>query len=468
MNTFLRTALLSSALAAGAGCATFATPPPGDVLVAARYGRGDSVANQPTVRLLPSDAMPSGAWWTQFGDPRLDRLVEQVHATNRDLVVAGLRLRQARARAGLAGTDLWPRLGASVNSSASRPLDGDGETRTSHSASVSVSYEVDLWGRLRAQRDVASWEAEATAQDLEATALALMGETLDLYWTLAFLNQRIAAGEENLARLQRTLELVRVQYEAGAVSGIELREAEQNLLSQRAAQGALLQQRVEARNALTVLLDGRPWPEPDEPQDLAAANSPSIAPGIPAELLARRPDLRAAEWRLRQARAEVGIARTSYYPAISLTGSLGGSSTSLVDVLANPVATLGAGLILPFLNWRQMQLDTELARLAYEIAVNEFRTTLHAAFAEVDSALSGKERLAAEVALARESYEAAAEIERMYEVRYRAGAASLRTWLDAQQTMRNAELALAEARLEQFRNDVALFQALGGTDTPAR
>src|SRR5690606_31162725 len=114
-----------------------------------------------------------------------------------------------------------------------------------------------------------------------------------------------------------------------------------------------------------------------------------------------------------------------------------------------------------------MQLDTELARLQYEIAINEFRMALHTAFAEVDTALSAKLQLAAEVELARQSFEAAAEIERMYEVRYRAGAASLRTWLDAQQTLRNAEVAFAEARLAQLRNDVALFQALGGTDRPA-
>lgn len=466
----IRTTVLAAALAALAtGCATTGQHLPQDLPVAGEYGRGDSTANLPDDRLLDAGEYPpaleaAGPWWQRFDDARLDLLVSRVLEANRDLVSAGLRLEQARARAGLAGTDLWPQLDASANASARRELEGDADTSESFSTSVSVGYEVDLWGRLRAQRDAAVWEARATAEDLQATRLVLVGETVNLYWTLAFINQRLAAGEESLARVQRTLELVRVQYDVGAVSRIELREAEQNLLSQQAAQSDLRQQRVETRNALTVLLDGVPWPQENEPQDLAAAQSPAIEPGLPAELLGRRPDLRAAEHRLRSTLADVHATRTSYYPAISLNASIGGSSTSLADVVANPVATLGAGLALPFLRWNEMQLNTAIAEAGYEIAVNDFRTTLYTAFSEVDNALSGREQLARQVELSRESLEAAEEIERLYEVRYRAGATPLRTWLDAQETRRNAELALAQARLDLLRNDVVLFQALGGSD----
>jgi outer membrane protein TolC len=280
---------------------------------------------------------------------------------------------------------------------------------------------------------------------------------------LAFLNQRIAAGEQSLDRLQRTLALVQGQFNAGAVSRLEVREAEQNLESQHAAQSQLVQQRVEARNALTVLLDGQPWSESDELQSLNDAHSPEIQAGLPAELLARRPDLRAAELRLREALANIHVTLTSYYPAISLTGSVGGTSTALGDVLANPVATLGAGLALPFLHWNEMKLNAEISGTGYEIAASDFRKALYTAFTDVDNALSARVELTKQLDSQQKSFDAAVDVERLYEVRYRSGATPLRLWLDAQETRRSAELSLAEARLSQLQNDALLFQALGGS-----
>ena len=327
---------------------------------------------------------------------------------------------------------------------------------------MSLGWELDLWGKLRGQRDIAHWEAQATAQDLQATVLSLIGQSCELYWQLGYLNQAIATGQANLERLERTATLVQSQFDAGAVSRLEGRQARQNIESQRAAQAQLEQQRVETRNALTVLLDGQPWPLADEPQNLDIAHSPDVAEGLPAELLARRPDLRAAELRLRQSLANIKVTATSYYPSLSLTGSVGSSSASLSDVLSNPVASLGVGLSLPFLKFRQMQLNIDSADMSYQIAANDFRKTLHSALAEVDNALSARERLAAQAAAAQVSYEEAVEIARLYEVRYRAGATDLRTWLDAQQTRRNAELSLAQARRSQLVNAVTLYKALGG------
>ncbi len=469
-STFpLRPLLLSLTVAATlAGCASTGRYQADPLAVPAQYGRGDAVANAP-VKPVPNDAThplrdaAADAWWQGFGDQRLDRLVAQALDANADLAAAGLRLQRARLQAGLAETDLWPSLGGSISSSGSRAIDSADSVRRSNSANVSLGWEIDLWGRLRAQRDVAQWEATATAEDRENTVLLLVGEVCRQYWQLAYLNQSIATGDANIERLRRTRELVQVQFDAGAVSRLQINEAIQNLESQLASQSQLLQQRVETRNALTVLLDGNPWPQADEPQNLDDASSPSLAAGLPADLLARRPDLRAAELRLRQSLAAIKVAATSYYPALSLTGSVGSSSTSLSDVLKNPVATLGAGLSLPFLRFREMQLDTRIAGTSYQIAATTFRTTLFTALGEVDNALSAREQLARQVASSQASFDAAVEVERLYEVRYRVGATDLRTWLDAQQTRRSAELALAQVRRSQLLNDVTLFQALGGS-----
>ncbi len=287
-----------------------------DPTVAATYGAGDSAKNVPadiialgqkrTVRDRMQDT-----WWTGFADERLDRVVARVLEVNTDLASAGFRLQRARYNAGLATSDLLPDFDVSGSAGRTKALSGRSRGLDTYSASASLSYELDLWGRLRTQRSIAQWEAQATDEDLQSTFLSLVSETCDLYWTIAFLNQRIAAGEESLARVQRTLQLVQSQFNSGAVSRLEVREAEQNLDSQQAAQSQLIQQRVEARNSLTVLLDGTPWPISDEPQNMSDAHSPTIEAGIPAELLARRPDLRAAELRLRESLSPVEVTRVS-------------------------------------------------------------------------------------------------------------------------------------------------------------
>ncbi len=464
-----RPLLLTSALTALlAGCATTPSADPAAQLqVAAQYGRGDAIANAPAqaaqrnLTAPPADVR-ADAWWQGFADPRLDQLIERVLDSNTDMASAGLKMERARVQAGLAGLDLWPQASGSASANGSRSIDSGDDWSRNHSASVSLGWELDLWGKLRGQRDIARWEAQATAQDLQSTVLSLIGQSCELYWQLGYLNQSIATGQSNLERLERTASLVQTQFDAGAVSRLEVRQARQNIESQRAAKAQLEQQRVETRNALTVLLDGQPWPQANEPQNLDVAHSPDIAEGLPAELLARRPDLRAAELRLQQSLASIKVTATSYYPSLSLSGSVGSSSPSLGNVLSNPVATLGAGLSLPFLKFRQMQLDIDSADLSYQIAANDFRRTLYTALSEVDNALSARTRLAEQVASAQASYDEAVEIARLYEVRYRAGATDLRTWLEAQQTRRNAELSLAQVKRSQLVNDVTLYKALGG------
>jgi len=450
-----------------AGCSSMIKPDARELYVPARYGQdgafGDSTRKAVDLSAThPAIDIGSQTWWHGFGDERLQRMIRQVLTVNSDLASAGLALRKARLQAGLARNDQWPQPSANINTSASRSLSGEGALERSSNANLSLSWEIDLWGRLRAARDSAEWEARASVQDRESTALALVGEICELYWNLAYLNQSIDAGQAHLEQLEQILTLVRVQFEAGQVSLLEVREAEQNLQAQQTAQSQLLQQRAEVRNAMTVLLDGQAWPRDDEPQDLNAVRRPVVVPGIPAELLGRRPDLRASELRLRKALAGIEATARSYYPTLTLTGSAGGSSASLSNVLANPVGALGVGLVLPFLNVWRMRLDTDIARTDYEIAASNFRGALYTALQEVDNALSAREQLSTQLAAAQRSFDAATDVERMYGVRYRAGAASLRIWLDAQQTLRNAELALAQIRRNQLQNDVTLYLALGG------
>lgn len=406
-------------------------------------------------------------WWRAFGDVRLDTLVDAVLRSNNDLAASTLKLRRAQLQAGLARDKLIPALSASGSVSTSRYLDNQTAITTtrSNAATVAVSYEVDLWGKLGSQRDMAVWEAQATEQDRRSTALTLIGTTMDLYWQAAYLNERIDAGEQSISYAEQTLALVRVQRRAGASSDLEVFEAEQNVASQRASQTQWLQQRVETANALAILLDGPPGAEIAAPDRLPDTPLPAVRAGLPADLLGRRPDLRAAELRLRERSANVDATRASYYPDLSLTGALGTSSASLLRALQNPVASLGAGITLPFLQWREMRLNTKVSQNQLEEAVVNFRQTLYQAMRDVENALSARTQYAAQAILLKQAYEAATGAEGIYEIRYRSGAVALKLLLDAQETRRAAELALAQNRLDQLQTHVTIYQALGGAPT---
>jgi NodT family efflux transporter outer membrane factor (OMF) lipoprotein len=411
-------------------------------------------------------------WWQRFGDPQLDHLIEQALRRNNDLAAATIKVRRAQLSAGIAAGNLLPALSAGTGTEYSRNLRGDRSSDRNYSANAAVSYELDLWGRLGSLNDAAQWEALATEEDRESTALTLIGTTAALYWQAAYLNQRIALGEQSIAYAEKTLALVQVQYGAGAVSLLELMEAQQNVAAQRAGQTQLRQQQVENDNALAILFDGPPESMqtslPAMPQRLPDYALPMPVAGVPAAVLARRPDLRAAERRLRATLANADAVRASYYPQFTLTSAINGGSDSLHDVLQNPIASLGLGLVLPFLQWQQMQRNNKIAQADYAVAVVNFRQALYSALRDVENALSAREQYAQQAHQLQQNLVAALQAERLYEIRYRAGSVALRIFLDAQERRRNAEIAATDNRINALNNQMRLYQVLGGDDAPAR
>lgn len=400
-------------------------------------------------------------WWRSFGDPTLNELIERALTTNNNLAAAAIKVRRAQLNSSLTATNLTPSVSVGANSSINRDLKRNENSR-SHSVTGSASYELDLWGRLAAMRDASRWEAEATEADRQSTALALIGTTAAGYWQIAYLNQRISSASASVAYGEKTLELVEAKHNAGAVSAQDLLQAGQTLASQRCELIQLLRQRAEARNALAILFDQGPENGVAERQQLPDGPLPTVAAALPASILAQRPDLKGGELRLRKYLANLDTARAACYPTFTLTGSLGSSSTSLAEVLRNPVAALGAGVVLPFIQWNSMQLNVEISRTDYEEAVVAFRQALYTALSEVENALSARLRLEEEGKQLEEALALAGQAEELAEVRYRAGSTGLLSWLDTQEKRRSAEKSLAENRLNRLKNMMALYQALGG------
>jgi NodT family efflux transporter outer membrane factor (OMF) lipoprotein len=452
----MKSSLLPSTLVCAlllAGCATQQaayTPPSTSIAAQWQYGND------------ASQAVSNDAWWKAFNDPVLDQLVAQALARNNNLAAATIKLREAQLQAGLA--ENRPVFSGSLSSTATRTLNSPQQTTHASGTSLGVSYELDLWNKLGSQRDVALWEARATAQDRASTALTLVATTAQLYWQLGYAQQRLAANLQSIANAQKTLSLVQAQAQAGAVGALEPAEARQSLLNLQATQTTLQQNVVTASTALALLFDAAPVPASLQTlQTLPTSPLPEVAAGLPADLLARRPDLRAAELRLREAHVQIDATRASYYPALTLTGALGTSSSSLTNILQNPFGSLGAALSLPFLNQQTIDLNIQVAQAQRDQAVVNFRQTLYTALGDVDNALSARQQYRQQAVVLQQALDAATQAERLYAIRYRTGSVALKPWLDAQDSRRTAEIAVAENRLNQYVNHATLVLALGGS-----
>ncbi|HEI8867517.1 TPA: efflux transporter outer membrane subunit [Serratia odorifera] len=400
--------------------------------------------------------------WHDFHDPQLERWLQQVIAGNTDLAVAILRLYQARLEAERVGISTKPSLNVTMNSGATRSLSNSFAWNKTSSANLNTSYEVDLWGKLARQRDAAEWASQATEQDLRAARLTLIAEASNNYWRIGFINQQIGIFQQSIAYAKDTLRLATARYHAGSISALDVVNAEQNLLTQENRLLTLHRDRQQALNEQTVLLGAPPGNTVVEPVRLSARPLPHIKSGIPVSVLSNRPDIRAKELRLREALANIDIKRVQYYPAFSLTGSLGSSSNELLEFLRNPIGSVSANLTLPFLEWRQMNLDINIAHNDYKQRVLTFRQSLYKAMSDVEDALSLRAQLMEQEARLRAALTLARKSERLNEVRYRQGAVAITDWLNAQEQRRQAELALDENRFNQYQNLAKIYLEFGG------
>ncbi len=402
-------------------------------------------------------------WWMRFDDPVLNQIIAQVLVKNSDLALATLTLQKARLQADLGADDYYPDLNLSASGSTSKNLDS-GQKSDSYSTGLGISYELDLWGRVSASADQAKWTAMATQQDREATAQSLVATTATLYWQIGYLNDRLTLAEQNVQAARDTLTMTQSQYDNGAVQWVNVLQAERSLASLEVALSQYQQQVVEAQNAFAILFDQAPQLTNKIANSLPSTPIPQVEAGIPADLLARRPDVKAKLFELKSALAGKDQANAAFMPTLTLTGALGGSSNELRDLLKDPIGTLGADLALPFIQWNEMGLNKQIAEVEYQSAIISYRQTLYSAFQDVDNALSAKQQLAYQAEKLLKQYQSAEEVARIYDNQYQNGAIQFSDLLDAQTDERDAKASLLENRYQQYVAQATLYQALGGED----
>lgn len=400
--------------------------------------------------------------WQDFADPKLTRWLQRVMANNNDVALAVLRLYQAQLTAEKTAAGQAPGLKATLSGSQRRALSTAEPWSQTGTTNLSTSYELDLWGKLARQREAADWEKQASEQDLMSARLLLLANASKNYWQLGFINQQRIVARQRIENAERTLKLVDSRYQAGKVSFLDKVTAEKNLLEQEKNYLQVQNERRRLLNQQSLLLGAPPGSDIEDPTPLSQSMLPAIRAGISVKVLHNRPDVRAKEYRLRKALNEMDSKRLDYYPSFSLTGQLGTSSATLVNLLNQPLATLGASLSLPFLEWRTMGINNQLARNSYQQQAIEFTQVLYKAMADVDNALTQRRELITRQQQLQTLLALARKAEQLTEIRYRQGKTALNFLLDAQEQRLSAELAVEENLLKQYQNLAQIYLELGG------
>lgn len=415
------------------------------------------------------DSLPTAStkksykWWTLFEDPQLNALVEKVMVSNSDLAIATLVLRKALLEAGINENDKMPSLSFSQDSSYEYDLDSE-TSDTTFGSTLSLSYELDLWYRVDALADAGELAARSSYESREETAQNLVVTTAMLYWKVGYLNQRLALVKQNIADTKRIESITTTKYKSGATTRLEVLESTQNLFEQQVQLSELQQEMSETQNAISILLN-QPLQDTGITIDrLSAKPIPDIKAGIPSDLLLRRSDVKASLYSLKSSLATKDAVDAGYWPTFTLTAALNTSSSSLLELLQNPVATLGSGMVLPFLEWNEMELKQSISEVDYQMAVVDYRDTLYKAFEEVANLLSTKEHYLYQGNVYSDQFINAQEIERIYASRYKYGESDMVDWINVMESRRSIESTLLENRYDQLVIQIKLYQSLGGGD----
>ncbi|MGZ9058914.1 MAG: efflux transporter outer membrane subunit [Burkholderiaceae bacterium] len=410
--------------------------------------------------------VPAGDWWGAFGSEELSSLTAAALAANPDLAIAAERVRQAEAQVSIAGATLFPALnfGAGSSRHETRVEGGSWQADNASSATLSASYELDLWGKNASGVRSAEAVLRASRFDRETVRLTLVGGVANAYFQVLSLRGRLAIARENLTIAERVFAVVDSRVRNGAASALDLARQQAAVLTQRAAIPTLELQERQTLFALAILLGRAPEGFDTAASAVTALAVPRVAPGLPTQLLVRRPDLASAEAQLASANANVAAARAALLPSIGLTGSAGLASDVLLNFLNGPTATvaLGASLLQLIFDGGSLRAQADVAASRERELVENYRKAVLAALADVESTLAAGGRTAAQELLQEKVVEQARQALRLAEIRYREGADDLLTTLDAQRTLFQAEDQLAQIRLSRLQASVGLFKALGG------
>ena len=402
-------------------------------------------------------------WWTLYQDTQLNRVVEQALLNNKYLAKAAIAVNRALYNANLVGANLVPSFSGATKSGAQRRIDTSANSAVSHSGSLNVSYTLDLWRRLADSADAAEWTHKATAQDLEATKLSLINSVVITYYQIAYLNDAIATTEESIKYYSDISNIMQRRLSQGVADSASVDQAQQSVLTARNSLITYQTQRKTAEQTLRNLLNLKP----DEalninfPHILNVKNV-GVNLNVPISVIANRPDVKGYQFRLSSAFKNARATEKSWFPEVTLGGSLSSTGNKVSNALHTPVAGGTVGISLPFLNWNSVKWNVKISEADYETARLNYEQSITTALNDVDTHYFAFTQAQSAFANQQRTFDYNKRITQYYRNRYNAGVSELREWLNAANTEKNSQLAILNAKFSLIQAENAVYSAMAG------
>ncbi len=401
-------------------------------------------------------------YWKGFNDDKLNKLMETALKNNFDMRTAYVNVQKALINVDIVAANDHPTASATVGSTAKRALDYHDSTHKSSSGSFSLSYQLDLFGKLKAADESAYASYQASAYDYLAMRLTVAEATAAAYWQYAYAKEAVRIGEQDLKDSQVRLALVQNKFSAGAADSLDVDDAHINHLKVQATLDSRRNDLKKAKTALATML-GTTADHDFEVSSLDDATVPEFSLSVPSELLSRRPDLMKDEANLKVAYADYNEAKMAFFPDFTLTaGITSGDTGSIGRFLENPVGALGSSITFPFLNFNKLSKQKDSKLKDIDLASINFVADYVKAVQEVYDDISDVDYYQKSLMTYKHAFELSVRNYERYKVRYESGLVALTDFLTSADTMRTAKISYLEAKLNNLKSTMALMTAIGG------
>ena len=402
-------------------------------------------------------------WWALYNDAQLNRVVEQALANNKDLAKAAVSVNRALYSANLAGASLIPAFSGSAKSSAQKDINRGGNSAITHTGALNVSYTLDLWRRLADTADAAEWSHKATIEDMESTRLSLINSVVTTYYQIAYLNDAISTTQESIKYYTDISNIMKNRLAQGVADSASVDQAQQAVLTARNNKLNFETQRKTAEQTLRNLLNLKPndalnitFPH------IMNVKTAGVNLNVPVSVIANRPDVKAAQFRLSSAFKNAKATQKSWFPEINLGGSLSSTASTVGTALHNPVAAGTVGISRPFLNWNTVKWNVKISEADYETARLNYEKSITTALNDVDTNYYAFTQAQSHFSNVQQTYNYNQRITQYYRNRYNAGVSELREWLTAANTEKATQLSILQAKFNVIQAENAVYSSMAG------
>ena len=402
-------------------------------------------------------------WWKDYNNEELDRLITFALKNNIDYIQSALNVNKELYRLNLVRADLFPTLNGSLDASSGRDIYTSDGFSNSFSGELGISYEIDLYGKIRDAKNAQEFEYKATVMDRENAKLTLVNSVIDLYYNMLYLNNSITATENSLKNYEQIYSLIQEKYTKGSVDSLELLQAQQSVSTAKNTLLDLKTQYREIEQSMRVLLNLRPDQKLDiKFDDILDVKNIGVDIDVPLSVLAERPDLKASQYRLEEAFKNLKAQDKNWYPSITIQGVISSSADKVDDTFDFGNILGNISISLPFLDWARVRSNIKISETDYQIALFDFRDTLNIALNEVAYyyvSYSNSENIFEN---SEKNYNDSVKITKYYRDRYNSGKIQLIDYLEALNTENNSKLTLIQNKYQYIKYENMVYKAMAG------